>query len=584
MAKFILCSKKREYTELKKCMEINFQESAKCCGDFGYLSAYKKLRIETQNCFLIGEEFAVGVGTFFYNNKKDKEALQDIWSNFNGDIASLRKTITGSYCLIIKKFHKVYVFVDAASTYNVYYSLDENGEISVTTTYYHLACISGTPKLDKKYFLAEWLHTIIREASMYEGIYKLTGDKILEFSDGKWKVENIEFLRKNEDDNLVEKVKKKYEYLRQFSKTGVFLTGGQDSRLSLSLLMSLGIKPDVYYGMGNSSDTSTKQKDLEIVKSLAKKYDLSIHFMNWNDSNQKDKKIYLDKYGELYTLYCMNKNFMKEFEEIIDVEFICFGYFGEIFRTIESIENYKKDSFSLREYMDDLYLSADKGLFKLDYYQEYRKKIYKLLQDFCKLENLDENHLNRDDFQKLNTVYRQRWDTQLNNFANLFTYSCPLFGDKEITDYAEAKSYSEKYNSRYQMKLMYQLEKGVLEIPFFSHIKTKEFNPETFELADASITSKGKDFVREIVKNPKLLYGLKIIYYILQRDNKGLQELRKEHQRKEQLKRMLIQNSFINDEIDLNKAVDSMDARRIKHVMLLEYLVKQVDNRNYDNL
>ena len=576
MAKFVLCSSRDCYEKLSKNIEFNFQKSAEINSDFGYLSIYRKLRIKTNNFISLGDDFAGGVGTFFYNNKRDVEALHDILLDFDGNINCLRDKIIGSYCIIIKKNNIVFVFVDPASTYNVYYTINEKNEIIATTTYYHLALATKDITIDEDMFISEWLHSTLRDVTIFKEVYKLTGDRIIKFENNKWRIIEIGFSTYNIECNLAEMIRSMYAPLRDFKRTGIFLTGGQDSRLSLSLLLALGLKPLICYGQGNSSNTSTKQKDLDVVKNIANSYKLPFHLMNWNDSDESDMNTYLNKYGELYSLYCMNKNFMKEFEQIINADFICFGYFGEIYRNIETIENYNKNCFTLLEYIDDMFLLTEKKILNKKNYKIYRNKIYTLLLQICKLNNLDENNLTKNDFQKLNTAYRQRWDTQINNYANLFMYSCPLFGDKKITDYVENISYNEKCNSKFLMKLISSFEKELLCFDFFSHIKIKQFNTNTFELTDKHLSYKWKDKIRNIIQNPHILFFLKSIYYNIQNDRKGLNELKKERIEKKHLKNTLENMNIINNKIDCVKAIDLMDARRIKNLDFLYYLITNI--------
>ena len=579
MSKFILCTNKNDYTNLESNFEDFYEKSSDTNGVFGWLCTYKKLRIATKNFYRNGTDFAAGVGTFFYNEKNDAAALEDILNAFNNDVNELRKKIVGSYCIIIYKNKQLHIFVDAAGTYNVYYHLDEERKnIVITTTYYHVAKVCENIEIDKQMFISEWLHSILLEPTMFKNVKKLMGDKALTFTENFWEIQSIGYSMRDFSENMVESIKCMYYPLTKFNKSSIFLTGGQDSRLSLALLLSLKIKPLICYGRGNSSDTSTKQKDLDIVNEIARKYNLPIHYMNWNDSDQKNMNSYLSKYGELFTLYCMNKNFFCEFEERISTEFICFGYFGEVFRTVELIESYNKEVFTLREYIDEIYLAEDVKIFNNEQYKIYSERIYELLLEICIQKQMKPEALTKKDFQKLNTVYRQRWDTQLNNFANLFFYSCPLFGDKEITDIAEEEEYKYRLNSKYQMQLISKLESTILEVPFFSHIKVKEFNPDTYELIDKNMVSKNKDRIREIIKNPKIIYFLKNIYYVLQRDPKGLQEIRSEHQEKMHLKKLLTDNRICEDVINLKYAIDMMDARRIKNLLLLKYLSDKVLN------
>lgn len=579
MGKFLLCSNTNQFENLKQKLGSFFVESSSLKEKFGNLCVYNKLRVNSKNVYECNLGFVAGTGTYIYKCKKDKEALEEVWKDFDGNINLIRNNMIGSYCIIIYKNEQLFLFVDGANTYNVYYYLEEStNNLIATTTYYHIASVISDKSVDDMMFISEWLHSTILDFTMFNKIKKLTGNRMLTFKEGIWQIESVEYPNKCLEVELYKGVYELYSPLKEcFNNTSIFLTGGQDSRLSLALLLSLKIKPKVYYGVGNSSDTCTKKDDLNIVYSIADKYELPVQLMDWNDSDYNNKADYLNKYGELFTVYCMNKNFMNEFEEKIDTDFICFGYFGEVFRIIESIESYDKEIFTLDEFIDDLYLSGIKKLFKDNYYKEYRSRIYTLFREVCSQKEIDPEHLTKKTFQKLNTIYRQRWDTLLNNFANMFFYSFPLFGDKNITDVAEEQSYESRINSKYQMQLIKKFEPSLLDIPFFSHIKTKSYNGETNELTDTHISSRMKDKIREIVKNPVIIYKLKIVYYLIRKDKKGLKEIKLEQSEKKSIKKELGEKKvMVSDIINVNYAIDSMDARRIKYLLLLEYMITEL--------
>lgn len=577
MGKFILCSNNDDVDRIANKMKDFFSVSGSYIGNFGKLITYSKLRIKTTNLYISPCGFSAGTGTYIYKEQTGEEALQSILNDFSGDCFSIRENLIGSYCIIISKNDELFIFVDSSNTYNVYYLLDEvENRFIVTTSYYHIAQIVDNIIVDETLFISDWLHTTIGEETIFEGIKKLTGNKFLHFKTERWYLEELQISVRNFDNEFSNKVIKMYSPLNKcFPKTAIFLTGGQDSRLNLALLLALNAHPKVYYGIGDSSDTSTKNDDLNIVKLISEKHELDFNTMNWRNSDQSDKEYYLHKYGELYSIYSFNKNFISEFEAKIDTDYICFGYFGEVFRTIEPIEVYKKDVFSLDEFIDDLYLAGLKTLFRSQCYEGFRSSIYQLFLNVCKEKNLNPKRLTKDDFQKLNTVYRQRWDTIINNFANIFFYSFPFFGDISITNAAENKKYNEKIHSKYLMKCLEGFTPSLLEIPFFSHIKVKTYNSNTYELLDKQISAKIKDRIREKIHNKIIMNFIRQIYYILRNDKKGLDEIKKEYIEKRLLIKELESNINLN-QIDFEKAVDALDARRSKSLLLSDYLVNSI--------
>lgn len=67
---------------------------------------------------------------------------------------------------------------------------------------------------------------------------------------------------------------------------------------------------------------------------------------------------YLGKYGEMYSIYGMSKNFFHEFEESMQGEFFTLGYLGETFRDVETIVDYPHENYTLSQYIDEMFLPA----------------------------------------------------------------------------------------------------------------------------------------------------------------------------------------------------------------------------------
>ena len=315
---------------------------------------------------------------------------------------------------------------------------------------------------------------------------------------------------------------------------------------------------------------------MKIVARISNLFSLPLYKMDWRYSaiEKKDMDMLIKKYGELSLMYCMNKNIISEFEEKINDEFVTFGYFGEVYRAIESIESYPKELYTLDDYLDDIYLKPYACLFKQEAYKEYKKNIKEQYLKVCAARNtnIDFNNMTKKDFQKLNTLMRQRWDTEMNNFANQFFYSLPLFGNKILTDMVENVEYSKRKNSVFQMDCISFLMPQLLEIPFFSHIKTKYYNPLTHELTDKGIAVCVKDKLKARVGNKAFKKLIRMLYYIVRCDIKGFYEIKNQYKETENLKRV-IQYATNADLIDINCVYDALDAPKIKSLILLNYLL-----------
>lgn len=575
MGKIVICSKYEDYQLLNNSI-TGFKKNYNVNKKNMHVSVFDKLRMHVDNYVVRDNGFIIGVGTYIYRENIGNKALAKIFDEFDSNIDIIQSRIIGSYCIMIFKDNKAVIFVDSASIYNIYFHL-ENNRLVLTNTFFHIAkCIDAKPS--KIQFMNYWIKkSVLEYKPFFDGINKLCGDKYLLYSDEEWELCELNGASKADNQDLFQLITDKYSCLPSiFNKSSVFMTGGQDSRMTLALMLHLGMRPTLYYGEGNSNDTATREDDKNIVKLIAEKFNLPFVLMNWGDSDKANKKYYIDKYGEMFNLYYMNKNIFEEFENKIDTELLCFGYFGEVYRTIESIETYPKDYFTLDQYIDDLYISDLKTLFNESFYKEIHDEIKNELHKYCAINNINEMSISKDDFQKLNTVYRQTWDTDMDNFANQFFYTFPLFGNKSLIEYAENLTYSERYNSVFQMKIMEVLCPQIMEIPFFSHMKVKKYNLNTHELIDAQLASKLKDSIRSKIKSRELMRIARYLYYFIRRDHKALNETKKELNNKSEELNALSQLAY-SDVLDFEGGYNTLSSRYVKDYSNLFYLIEYLE-------
>lgn len=525
MGKLLFCSEGSDFEKINSLV-TGFSVSSSGKGEFGQYSTYQKLRLPTKNRYQSGNDFAIGVGTFIYNGKKDADALKDILQNWNDDIG-IRRSIIGSYCIGIYKSGVFSLFVDESATYKLYFYLDpDTHRFAATTTLYHLA--KGMHcAVDDIAFLADIFLCNIDGKTMCPDIRWLTGEQMLHCEKDQWVLCEISSTQNRLTGDFCQYILEKYKDLPTvFSQSGTFLTGGQDSRITLSLMLALGMKPSCYYGIGDSTITNTKSEDLQCVQKLAAQNDLPVCLMDWADSEMDGLADYLGKYGEMYSIYGMSKNFFHEFEESMQGEFFTLGYLGETFRDVETIVDYPHENYTLSQYIDEMFLPGWKPMISKSFFPALREFIYKQHLIYCQTHEIDPARLTKDSFQELNSVYRLRWDMMMNQFINMFFYSFPLFGDKDALDYVNHVPYQHKFNSKFQMECIDKFYPTLLDIPFFSHIKPKIYHPQTHELTEKQGVVSAKDKVKRFVKNPVLYRMCRYMYYILRGDKKGLKEIR----------------------------------------------------------
>lgn len=579
MGKIVICSNKRDSEYLIKNFEaFGFRKACSINEDYGVVCAFKKQRVETNNYASIGDDYAIGVGTFIYDRKTDSEALLNILQDLKYmHIQEIRERILGSFAIFIKNKNGTIVFVDKNNTYNLYYSLN-NGELVLTNTYYHVARVIGAevdkPKMIERIFK----FSNLGNETPFVGVKKLMGNQCLSF-DTAWRIKQMPGEKITEPENIWPKVSADFSGIDEmFRKPASFMTGGQDSRLCLAIMMNQHMKPKLCYGIGDSIDTWTKPDDENIVKEIAKEFELDFVEMNWKQASLSYEEIidYTKKYGEQVLLYGGNKNIFEYFETVEEIDFIGFGYFGEIYRNVESIENYNKREFTLAEYIEDVYLD---NKLKKSYsnYKDLFRSILERMISICEEKSIDYEHMTKCDHQKIDTEYRKSADTVMNNFANMFVYSAPFLAEKVYTDSSELMEYSKKNNSKYILEGIKYLQPRLMDISFFSHSKKKKYDEKTGELEDQQKNIELLNVkIKQLVKNKKLLSLMRSIYKKLSNDQKGSIELRHEKARKEVLLSELKSLSPCLP-LDHKQIAQDYDSPIINSILMYENMIDEIN-------
>lgn len=488
MGKLLLTNEEKWNIELKECYKENGCQENGYVEDKFFLTTYRKTNIETYNLYQQNGDFVATAGTVIYKDYVGEDALKGIFEALQQQtITELRRDLMGSYVVVYKKDDVIKAFVDETNTYAFYAYLDEN-RFLLTNTYYHIErCIRQA--VDKQALVEYVMEScIIDEATPFEKIRRIQAEDCiaLDLKSGNYTVEKIVLneykLQSSEPQQIVEELYQvilKYAIRQQklSNQPVLFTTGGVDSRLMLASYLAAGITPKLASWKGSPVVMNTKIQDTEITKEIAEKmqlayqiYDVSQNFMqDYQELSQAE----FDDVGEYTLLYANNKKWMDMIRGNEAVELADFGYFGEILKGWDLLDDKYQSPMTLECYTDMYmgrarYIGQDEGM---KHYSEYRRNIFKKLQNIAKKEQMDEQNLSREDCMLLYYHYRLHADTQRCSFVNQFCYSLILYGQKEIADLINQVSYELKKQEKLNLELVYKMEPRLLEIPYFSHCR-----------------------------------------------------------------------------------------------------------------
>lgn len=521
-----------------------------------YLSSFKKLRIDNYNYLKIGEDFVATSGTLIYEGEIGERALRKIYENFDENVQLIRDKILGNYALVVKKGNCVYVFCDDNNIYDIYY-YNYGGKWLISNNFYYLAkTLPDVQILSMELLEASFQHCIIDNKTPFDNIYKLMKDEYIKidilmenFNIYEIECKKIEIAIKDLDfmaKEFANLLKKKVQSItKNIKNPAISMTGGLDSRIMLAAFLANGIKPRIVYGVGNSVITNTKERDLEINKIYAEKFNLNFYQMNWRTSVSIDEnwKESLERYGELYTIYAANENMYKEFSENLNVDFIEYGYFGEIMRNVDWLEELAKENYTLDEFLESYYYN-NSAISNQTFKEEYTESIKKKLEKICKKERLDKFKLSKNDFFRIHNYYRRRADTVMNNFSNNFVYSISVLSTWELLNYITEIPFEYKKNAKFMLKVIDYLYPPILEVPFFSHCKDYKFNRDTFCLESKNVMhDKMKKILKGHIKNKYIISMLiKINNKIHKQDYKSANEFNESLMLKKYFEKFILSN------------------------------------------
>lgn len=449
-------------------------------GNVKFLT-FHKLKVKNQNFMKIGDDFIAITGTLIFDGLKDERLLERVYNEYIERGDSLRNDLRGNYAVIIKFGNKVIVFGEETYFYDIFYYY-KDGSFLVSNDLYEIYQSVDSLEVDVHNVLEQsYLNCVIGNETVLKGVNRLSGDQkiVIDLESSSLDVIPVQvdwnrldvdceqatsLLSKNLTD-VADSISSTY------NSTSICMTGGLDSRMSLAALLSVGSKPSLYYGEGNSPITNTHHQDYDICRIFSLKYNLPITKMDWSNPSpiDNDWNICLKKFGILYHAYAGSNTLLKGLQEIKE-EFVTFGQVGELFRTLDFTEN--RTRFTIEDYVDEYYFQKnDAGKYIAQVcvdFDAFRTRLIKKYKGVCKRYNLDPNNMVVEDFFYLNLEYRANADNVMLNLTNRMRYCSWLLSALPVMKMANI---AVKYlkNSHYMLMTLEALYPSCLDVPVFSH-------------------------------------------------------------------------------------------------------------------
>ena len=539
MSRFILANSKNVYENYCNLMKDSIFEKYTeyiSAEENMYIRVYKKMNVDNYNFLRKDNHFIACTGTLIYDNKIGESALQSIMDDYHGDIFEIREKCHGSFCLMIKYNNKMQICCDKSEIYNVYYYLD--GQEVVISNYYYYMAKSIKDRIEVNEFaLLEkvFQNCNIDNHTIFNNIYRLAGDESIKIKNSIEILTTCDFEQgivfgKSEEewlDIIVDKIKKAAERTKLFTDSiSITMTGGLDSRLQLASLMSVGIKPTLITGCGYRS----KNNDYIISQRIAQKYNLPLIEMNWNNSIKisGEWQTLLPRFGENYLVNSGTSEFFNGFRSK-DYYMMLFGYYGEVLRNKDWLEDYEGEYFTIEEYLDEFYINPEIKKICLNY-EKYHDILRGKFDEIVEEEGLNPCQINKTNFKRINIRYRKHADNVMNNLINDYCYSYAFLTDNDLLLTLINIPYEYKVNSRFMLRLIEKLYPDLLNFDFFTHLTKKKYDYKKSILKnDEEIARKiQKALLKKLSRETNIYRCLNLIYqYIFGKNKKAITQQKK---------------------------------------------------------
>jgi len=485
------------------------------------LYLYDKYSNQYENLFKINEtDFFAGTGSYIYNEKIAEGALNDMHQDHTDNFDFLKKG-WGNYCYIIFKNNKLSITTDYTGVYIVYCDKDER----IFSSSFIAIMRSLKEKTPLTHEIYEYIYTgtTYDDKTVFKEINRLDSEIVLQLEPERKEIKKtLEYTKLTPNPTFETAVEEISFHLIEFFKIlkKVFgnnicsgLSGGYDSRLLLSLMRKVGIKPYLYV-----YETETLLREFEMADNIAKGENLIIEHFDKGKFKIEDPSKYpeiiennfymVDGFGA-YGIFDNGSNIKSRIERFQKGDLHLNGGGGEIYRNMWHMadKSYKIKPFLLSQF--DYPVDPDKctNLFdKNSYMEELERKVKKII-------NIDSDTLTQKQWEWLDPFMRTKyWQGYNNCVNNQFAYSLtPYTEDKLVLQNLDVP-FKFKFYGRFEAALIKFIDPALAKYPslygynFYDEPPLRKKTKETIYFNTPA-------FIKEI-KIRKQFNSLSLPYYL----------------------------------------------------------------------
>lgn len=520
MSKFLVTnSKALGESCLNNIKDSIFTISFKYENETIFALATRKLGLANVNAYQVGENFVIVNGTIVYDGVSGQGCLEKLYNDFDGDIVAIRDKCLGNYAICINKSNKLTVFGEGAACYDIFY-YDNGGVWAVSSSISELAKVLWSKlSINKLNVLEAYArYAILNDETVFNEINRLSGTEVVEISDGTLNLKRIDtpFRNGNDYEETIACITKDMKYVARtlydnFGTPTISMTGGMDSRMSLASYLSVGVKPRIVYGLGNSRIAVSGQNDCNVDKLYSETFGLDFKVFPWNETQPLDKYWlkYIKDFDEGTITYGGNKDTTDYFFDPKS-SFCEFGLWGEFYRDAGwLLTKNDEDRVTIEEFAEKWYLkSLEENV--IEKYPGLREHIIDKLYKVCEKNKINTKQLSHHDLIRLALFYYQRAHGLILNFVNRYKYCHYVMSESRIVFNTDVSCANRK-NGKLILDILVELYPQILDIPIYSGWKYYTFNKQT-KTIQLDIRHK-KELILKIV--PHNLFGkiYKLIRY-----------------------------------------------------------------------
>jgi hypothetical protein len=471
-----------------------------------------------------------------YQERLGEEALRKCFSDFmTTGVSTVQLTAVGHYALAIKHGDEITIFTDPQGALNLYYL--------GTASFWFVSnsldlCARGLPdrKIEATKLLVAALQTSLPgEDTFYSNIKRLFGTQLIRINlrSKAFSVERIPKPASNLSWDLPtiqeaviqykQEVRAVFRELSVLRPIGLFGTGGMDSRTILAGLLDQQMSLTLMYGIGNSRLTDYDTRDLDIVQTFAKLYDIPFKQLDWSGNQPytgKRLQEMFQRYGFPGEIYGASESFLRTFDGgISPYPNLFLGGYSPAFTNTKPWELIQA-SFTFEDLIADAMhfqggtvegskCIADKG--------EYRSVFAREVKSGLRCAGIDypDTGASLEMFVTAKLFLNIRAESRFLNLANEFGHYIAPFLMKRLYD--PLVSIPSKYRAKdeFQLRLIHALEPTLVDAPLYTSIGPARIDRDAFHSIRDPVDRRNSLIGRiaEVVLPPVLRNRAREIYH-----------------------------------------------------------------------